>query len=59
MAYTCKACMNMPALHLCAARVKCQPVVFMVGDRMKCLTEWDVKVLSNAVLAQCKLLNKY
>ena len=47
MAYTCNACINIPALCLCAARVWCQTVVSMV-------TEWDVKVLSNSVSAQCK-----
>ena len=55
MAYTCKTCMNIAALRMCAARVWCQPVVSMV-------TEGDVKVLSNlsnSVLAQCKLQNKY
>ena len=45
MGYTCKACINIPAVHLCADRVKCQPVVSMV-------TEWDVS-------AQCKLQSKY
>ena len=44
--------MNIPALRLCADRVRCQPVVSMV-------TEWDVKVLSYSVSAQCKLQNKY
>ena len=45
MGYTCKACINIPAVHLCADRVRCQPDVSMV-------TEWDVS-------AQCKLQNKY
>ena len=27
MAYTCKACMNIPAVRLCADKVRCQPVV--------------------------------
>ena len=44
--------MNIPALRLCAARVWCQPEVSMI-------TEWDVKILSNPVSAQCKLQNKY
>ena len=52
MAYTCQACMNIPALRLCAARAWCPTVVSMV-------TEWDVKVSSSSVLAQCKLQNKY
>ena len=52
MAYTCKPCMNIPAVCLCADRVRCQPEVSMV-------TEWDVKVLSNFVSVQCKLQNKY
>ena len=52
MAYTCKACMNIPAVRLCADRVRCQPEVSLV-------TEWDVKVLSNSVSDQCKLQNKY
>ena len=52
-AYTCKACTkNIPTVCLCADRVRCQPEVFMV-------TEWDVKVSSNSVSAQCKLQNKY
>ena len=52
MAFTRKACINIPALRLCAGRVRCQPLVFMVKER-------DVKVLNNSVLAQCKLQNKY
>ena len=40
MAYTCKACMNISAVCLCADRVRCQPEVSM-------MTEWDVKVSSN------------
>ena len=52
MAYTCKACMNIPAVRLCADRVRCQPEVSMVTER-------DVKVLSNSVSAQFKLQNKY
>ena len=52
MACTCKACMNIPAVRLCADRVWCQLVVSMV-------TEWDVKVLSNSVSAQYKLHNIY
>ena len=49
MAYTC---ISIPAVFLCADRVRCQPEVSMV-------TEWDVKVQSNSVSAQCKLQNKY
>ena len=52
IANTCKACINIPAVRLCADRVRCQPEVSIV-------TEWNVKVLSNSVLAQCKLQNKY
>ena len=52
MAYKCKACMNIPAVRLCADRVRCQPKVSM-------MTERDVKVSSNSVSAQCKLQNKY
>ena len=37
MAYTCKACMNIPTVRLCADRVRCQPEMSMV-------TEWDVSV---------------
>ena len=37
MAYTCQACMNIPAVFLCVDRVRCQTEVSMV-------TEWDVKV---------------
>ena len=48
MVYPCEACMNVPAVRLCADRVKCQPVVPMV-------TEGDVKVR----ISQCKLQNKY
>ena len=42
MAYTCKARMNISAVHLCADRVWCQLEVSMVR-------EWDVKVLSNSI----------
>ena len=52
MAYACKACTNIPAVCLFADRVRCQPEVSIV-------TEWEAKVLSNSVLAQCKLQNKY
>ena len=31
-AYTRKACMNIPAVRLCADRVKCQPAVSMVTE---------------------------
>ena len=31
-AYTCKACMNIPAVRLCADRVRCQPEVSMVTE---------------------------
>ena len=51
MAYTCKVSMNIPAVHLCADRVRRQPEVSMV-------TEWDVKVSSNSLSALCKLQNK-
>ena len=50
MAYACKACMHIPAVRLCADRVRCQLEVCMVTER-------DVKVLSNSVSAQCKLQN--
>ena len=52
MAHTCKVCMNIPAVHLCADRVRCQPVVSTV-------TESDVNTSSNSVSAQCKLKNIY
>ena len=29
---TCKACMNIPAVRLCADRVRCQPEVSMVTE---------------------------
>ena len=43
-------CMNIPAVRLCADRVRCQPELSMV-------TEWDVQVSSNSVSAQ--LQNQY